>query len=191
MKATSGELDERPGTEETISAHGHRVGSAACIIAVERGFFADAGLDIKAFRFNSGPTCAQALYSGAADIASMGDTTALIAVSQETPFTIIASHGRGEHRHRLVVKKDAAVHRAVDLSGKTVAVKKGTSTYGGFLSWIASQGLDVSQMQIIDMRPEEMPEALAAGSVDAFVASEPTPSRPRAASGTATAIHGR
>ena len=157
-------------------AYQNRIGSAACIVAVEKGFFADEGLDVEPFRFNSGPACAEALYSGSADIGTMGDTTAIITVSRRVPITIIASHGRGEHRHRLMVKADSAIRTPADLIGETVAAKKGTSTYGGFLAFLASRGLDASQVRIVDMRPSEMPEALLAGSVDAFVASEPTPS---------------
>jgi ABC-type nitrate/sulfonate/bicarbonate transport system substrate-binding protein len=106
----------------------------------------------------------------------MGDTTAVIALSHNAPLTIITSHGSGEHRHRIVVGEASRIGEVVDLAGKRIGVKKGTSTYGGFLAFLAYHHLTPEELQIIDMRPAEMPEALAAGSVDAFVASEPTPS---------------
>ncbi len=55
-------------------------------------------------------------------------------------------------------------------------MKKGTSTYGGLLAFLAAHRLPADAVRLIDMRPAEMPEALAAGSIAAFVASEPTPS---------------
>lgn len=154
----------------------NRIGSAACIIACENHTFADEGLKIDPFRFNSGPACAEALYSGSADIGTMGDTTALITVSRDDRFIIIASHGQGEHRHRLMVDRNTSITTVEDLRGKTVGVKKGTSTYGGFLRLLASKNLNPTEIRILDMRPSEMPDALVAGSIDAFVASEPTPS---------------
>ena len=157
-------------------AYQNRIGSAACIVAVEKGFLQEAGLNVEAFRFNSGPACAEALYSGSADIGAMGDTTALIASSRGAPLTIIGSHGAGEHRHRLVTMPDNGVSRPADLAGRRVAVKKGTSTYGGYLAWLKKNGVDPSEVDTMNMRPSEMPDALAAGSIDAFVASEPTPS---------------
>jgi aliphatic sulfonates family ABC transporter substrate-binding protein len=157
-------------------AYQNRIGSALCIVAVEKRFFAAEDLRVEAMRFHSGPACSEALYCGAADVASMGDTTAVILASRRKPYTIVACDGAGEHRHRLMVKAGAAVRNAADLRGRTVAVKKGTSTYGGLLAYLAANGVSPSEVRIIDMGPSEMPDALLAGSIDAFVASEPTPS---------------
>ena len=157
-------------------AYQNRVGSALCIVAAEKGLFGDQGLTIRTFRFNSGPACSEALYSGSVDIATMGDTTAVIAVSRGEQYRIIASHGGGEHRHRIVVPQDSPIGKLEELAGKRLAVRKGTSTYGGLLAFCARHVLDIKAIQAIDMRPSEMTEALLAGSIDAFVASEPTPS---------------
>ena len=157
-------------------AYQNRIASAIVIVAVEQEFFAKEGLAVEPLRFNSGPACSEALFSGSADIGTMGDATGVIAVSRGAPLTIIASHGRGEHRHRIVVAGDSRVRDVTDLIGKRVGVKKGTSTYGGFLALLAQHRVEPDSLQVIDMRPADMPEALAAGSVDAFVASEPTPS---------------
>lgn len=164
------------GSDAIRFAYQNRIGSAACIVAVERSLFAEEGLPIQPFRFNSGPACAEALYSGSADIGTMGDTTALITVARDDRFVIIASHGQGEHRHRLMVAQDGPIETVEDLRDKTVGIKKGTSTYGGFLLLLAARQLDPAEIRIVDMTPAEMPDALAAGSIDAFVASEPTPS---------------
>lgn len=157
-------------------AYQDRIADAASIVAVQKGLFSAEGLPVKPLRFSSGPATAEALYSGSADIATMGDATAVIAAARKAPVTIIASHGSGEHRHRIVVKPKAEFKEISQLSGKRIAVKKGTSTYGGFLQFLAKHNLDPSKLRIIDMRPADMPEALAAGSIDALVASEPTPS---------------
>ena len=106
----------------------------------------------------------------------MGDTTAVIAVSRGAPLRIVASHSSGEHRHRLVVRGDSPLRQPKDLVGKRLGVKKGTSTFGGLLAFLAARRIAPESLEIVDLRPDEMPEALMAGSVDAFVASEPTPS---------------
>jgi ABC-type nitrate/sulfonate/bicarbonate transport system substrate-binding protein len=77
-----------------------------------------------------------------------------------------------------------------ELEGRTVAVKKGTSTYGGFLQFLEANDLNPASMRIIDMRPADMPEALVAGSIDALVASEPTPSLAEARGGLPLATLG-
>jgi len=156
-------------------AYQDRVADAVSMVAVEEGFFRDEGLDVKPLVFSSGPACSETLLSGSADIGTMGDTTAVIAVAR-SPVKIIASHGGGEHRHRIIVAADSPIRSPADLAGRSIAVKKGTSTYGGLLAWADSLGLDLSKVKVTDMRPEDMADALLSGAIDAIVASEPTPS---------------
>jgi len=158
-------------------AYQDRIVDAIPIVAMAQGYFQQEGLEVKPSVFSSGPACSEAVLSGAADFGTMGDTTAVIAAAQRAPVKILASHGGGEHRHRILVKKDSPIHQAGDLVGKKVAVKKGTSTYGGLLAWAEKQGLDLKKVEVMDLRPEDMPEALAGSAVDAIVASEPTPSQ--------------
>lgn len=168
--------DSAPAETPIRFVYQDRVGSALCIVAVEKGFFTKQGLAVRSSRFTSGPACAEALYAGSADIAEMGDTTAVIAVSRSDRFRIIASHGGGEHRHRIVVRTGSPIRNPGELVGKKLAVKKGTSTYGGLLAYCVKHGIDIRKIQVIDLDPTNMPEALSAGAIDAFVASEPTPS---------------
>lgn len=154
----------------------NRIGSAIPIVAVEKGFFTGQGIIVEPQRFNSGPACAEALYSGSADIGTMGDSTAIIAAAQYPQLKIIASHGTGAHRHRLIVKKDTPYTGIDELRSRRIGIKKGTSTHGGFLAMLASRGIPTDAMVIIDLDPSTMPDALMAGSVDAIAASEPTPS---------------
>nr|WP_320049427.1 NrtA/SsuA/CpmA family ABC transporter substrate-binding protein [uncultured Desulfuromonas sp.] len=153
----------------------NRIGSVLPIIAIKHGFFADEGLDVITQMFSSGPACAEALTSGAADIATMGDTTALIALSRNLPVQLLTSHASGEHRHRLMVM-NPTITTVADLRGKRIGVKKGTSTYGGLLKVLSHNGLTEQDVQLINLSPATLIEALQAGSIDAFAASEPTPS---------------
>jgi sulfonate transport system substrate-binding protein len=63
-----------------------------------------------------------------------------------------------------------------DLKGRRVGVKKGTSTYGGFLAALKKVEMSAEDIDIVDLTPPTMTDALLAGSLDAFAASEPTPS---------------
>ncbi len=153
-----------------------RIGSVIPIIAHQRDLFAREGVEIDPLRFSSGPACAEALYSGAADVAAMGDTTAVITTARSSRFVIFASHATGEHRHRVMVRKGARIDSLADLKGKRLGVKKGTSTYGGLLSALNRAGIPVHTIEMIDLTPPTQVDALLAGSLDAFAASEPTPS---------------
>ncbi len=157
-------------------AYQDRIGSVLPIVAVNKGFFAEQGVAIEALRFNSGPACAEALYSGAADIGGMGDTAAILMIARNPQYVIFASHATGEHRHRLMIRQDAAIGSLAGLRGKRLAVKKGTSTHGGLLVVLDAAGIDPASIELIDLAPPAMVTALQAGSIDVFAASEPTPS---------------
>ncbi|WP_029913933.1 ABC transporter substrate-binding protein [Pelobacter seleniigenes] len=176
MLLSLGLLHSAQAAEELGFAYQDRIADAASIIAVDQGFFTEFGVTIQRYRFSSGAATAEALYSGAADIGTMGDTAALILLARNPGLTILASHGGGEGRHRLVTRADLQLHSPAELAGLTLAVKKGTSTYGGLLSYLQAHQLPLSSLKLVDMRPSEMAPALAAGSVDIICASEPTPS---------------
>lgn len=153
-----------------------RIGEVIPIVATRMGFFDDEGLSVEPLRFTSGPACAEALYSGAADIATMGDTAAVIAIARNDAFVIVASNATGENRHRVMVRDDSTIRVLDDLKGKRLGVKKGTSTYGGLLAALNRAGIAPEEIDIIDLDPPAMVDALLARSLDGFVASEPTPS---------------
>ena len=163
-------------TVEISLAYQDRVVDAPILIAIYKKIFEQEGIKVKAMRFNNGPACSEALLLGKVDFATMGDTTAVIAAAREAPISIIASHGGGENRHRIIVNKNSTIKDIADLKGKRIAVKKGTSTYGGFLLLAGKNHLNLSNAEIIDMEPGDMPDAICSGSIDAIVASEPTPS---------------
>jgi len=152
-----------------------RVADAASIIAVNRGFFKREGLDVKGRMFTSGPSCAEALIYGNAVFGTMGDTTTIIALSKScNRFLAICSHGGGENRHRIIVRKGSGIKQVQQLEGMRIGVKKGTSTHGGLMLFAKKHGLDLKE-EIMDIKPSLQLTALSAGQLDAMVASEPTP----------------
>ncbi|MBV5330117.1 MAG: NrtA/SsuA/CpmA family ABC transporter substrate-binding protein, partial [Chlorobium sp.] len=145
-----------------------RIGSVIPILAANKGFFVEEGLRVAPMRFNNGPACAEALYTGAADIGSIGDAAAIILTGRNPKFVIIGSLATGEHRHRIMVRKDETLQTIQDLRGKRLGVKKGTSTHGGLLVAMAKAGLSPTDLDIIDLSPSTSIDALLAGSLDAI-----------------------
>ena len=161
-------------------AYQDRVADAASIIAIEKGYLEDEGLTIIPRMFTSGPECTEALTSGSAEFGTMGDTTGIIVTARRgDAFKIVCSHGGGEHRHRIIVSSNSAINSFSDMERKRIGVKKGTSTHGGLLLFAKKHGLSINNA-IVDMSPSLQLTALAAGELDAIVASEPTPSQAEA-----------
>jgi aliphatic sulfonates family ABC transporter substrate-binding protein len=180
---------QAPAAQSVAFAYQDRVADALSIIAVEKGLLDEEELEVVSFSFSNGPECSEALTLHTADVGTMGDTTAVMAVAK-APVKIIASHGGGEDRHRIIVAEDSELKTVADLRGKRVAVKHGTSTHGGLLTLLAATGMEPADLELVDMRPPDMIDALIAGSIGAMVASEPTPSLAEAAGGRELATLG-
>ena len=157
-------------------AYGKKIHYAPQIIAIKRGFFADSGLALEAKVVQAGIQAAEALTSGSADAAVMGDAPGIIAAASGMPVKIVASYGGGEKMHRLVAGPKSRIRTPADLKGKRVAVQMGSSTHGAFLLFLKKIGLDADDVKLVPLNPSDMPEALLTEQIDAGVGSEPWPS---------------
>jgi aliphatic sulfonates family ABC transporter substrate-binding protein len=151
------------------------VAHSLAMIADHKDFFASEGLEVNTQILNSGPAVNEAIASGSVQFGTMGDTPALMAVAGNLPVKILSSVGGGENRQRLMVKNNSNIDSVKDLAGKTIGIKKGTSSHGGFYQLASKEGLDPNQVSITDIRPPDMADALATDQVDAILIWEPTP----------------
>jgi len=154
----------------------NRVGIAIPILAARRGLFEKHEIGVKAMPLSGGPACAEALFTGAADVASLGDALTVTALLRDARLRLVSAHVWGEQRYRLMVREDAPYRTIHDLAGKRVGIKKGTSIYGALLKYCEANGMARTRFTVVDIGLSLMPEALAAGSIAAFVGSEPAPS---------------
>ncbi|MBN2655728.1 MAG: NrtA/SsuA/CpmA family ABC transporter substrate-binding protein [Spirochaetales bacterium] len=160
------------GHDKLVYAYQDRIVDTLSVIAAEKDLFAG---NVEGKIFSSGPQTVEALISGSADVAAMGDSAAIILLSKYDNFKIITTHGSGAQRHRIIVGKNISVESWKDLEGLRIGIKKGTSTYGGFIIKSCEMGLDL-ESSLIEMSPSVQLTALASGEIDVLVASEPTPS---------------
>ena len=156
-------------------AYARKIQYAPQILAAKTGLFAKAGVEVESQILLGGIQCAEALTTGAADMAAMGDVPALIAASSGMPVRIVCRYGGCERMHHIVAGPESGIQTIADLAGKRIAVQKGSSTHGAFLLFCQKHNLDQGRVTIIDLHPKHMPEAMAAKQVDAIVGSEPWP----------------
>jgi len=157
-------------------AYGKKIHYAPQIIALKKGFFAAHKLDVEPKAVQAGIQAAEALTSGSADVAVMGDAPGIIAAASGMSIKIVASYGGGEKMHRLIAAADSEIASPADLRGKRVGVQMGSSTHGAFLLFLEKNGLATSDLTLVPLNPSDMPEAMLAGQIDAGVGSEPWPS---------------
>ncbi|WP_172683745.1 ABC transporter substrate-binding protein [Desulfosarcina cetonica] len=162
-------------TEPVRLAYGRKIHYAPQILAVELGYFKNAGVKIDFKILLAGSQNAEALITGAVDVAVMGDVPALMAVTSGSPVYIVASYGGGENMHSIVVRSGITLTSAIDWVGKRIAVQHGSSTHGALLLYLHKYGVDPDRVRIIPLRPVDMPDAMSTGQIDAAAGSKPWP----------------
>ncbi len=145
--------------------------SGVAIVAKHKGFFEKRGLDITVSNFTSGKQCLDTVVGGGADIATTAEAPTTASAMAKQPIAFLA---RMEYSDlKTLVRSDAGVKALADLKGKKVAYSAGTGSevYTGEL--LKKAGLKKEEVQLVNLRPQEMLAAMAAGSIDAYNIWEP------------------
>jgi ABC-type nitrate/sulfonate/bicarbonate transport system substrate-binding protein len=158
-------------------AYNAKVHYAPQVIALQKGWYGDAsstiiGVDLGV---SAGIAAAEALVSGSADVAVMGDVPALIALASARPCVLVASYGGGDGMHSVVVSEKSGIKTPKELAGRRLGVQFGSSTHGAISLYLKTHGL-LDSVKLVNVKQNTLVEALITGDIDAFAASEPAPS---------------
>lgn len=128
------------------------------------------GLALRTFSFRKGNDMVSLMGAGRLEFAFLGDMPTVNTLVR-TP-TVIA--GLGKRNFSSVVSRDFAQMEA--LKGKRIGYSAGSSSHLVLLRGLKAARLLESDVTMVAMEPSQMPDALEAGTIDAFSAWEPTPS---------------
>lgn len=147
------------------------------ILAFKNGWFKAKGINFVPvdLGMGTGIVACEALLSGSADAAVMGDAPAIIALASGYPCKLVCAYGGGENMHSLIVSEKSGIKNIPDLAGKRIGAHFGSSAHGGLELFLDMHGLSKS-VALVNIPQKNLVEALASNSVDAILASEPAPS---------------
>jgi len=147
-------------------------------VAIDKGFFASHGLDVKADLFANGVEAINALAGGNADIGVFGTYPFLAAVSKGIPLVLIG-HNWGDalasnqsEYFSLVASKTSGVkpNDVPSLKGKKVGVAFGSGAHAYAKALFKQAGLAESDVKMINVQAANQPTALAnAGRVEHLI----------------------
>lgn len=146
-------------------------------VALDQGFLIE-GKDVQiAGIFRAGPEIMTAFAAGAVDMAYVGLAPTVTARANQAAEVVVVSQANSVGS-ALVVGIDSALAGVGALAGKTLAVP-GHATVQDFLlkKTLKDHGVDLSQVNIMVLKPPEMIGALRTGQIDGFIAWEPYPSQ--------------
>jgi NitT/TauT family transport system substrate-binding protein len=152
-------------------------------LGIEKGFFADEGLELEVQTAQGGAEIVPQVLSGSVQV-GFSNTPALFSAAETgLPLEIVAPAG-GSPRARVgkedtdqgavMVKNDSPIRGYEDLAGRTVAV----NTVGNVLdvtlrAALAERGVDAARVEYLEVPFPDMLAALDAGRVDAAFVTPP------------------
>lgn len=145
--------------------------SGVTIVAQEKGFFEEHGLDIAVSNFTSGKQCLNTVIGGGAEIATTAESPTTAAAMSDQPIAFLA---RMEYSDlKTLTRAGAGIPDLSDLEGKRLAFSAGTGSEVYTMALLREAGLAKDEVTLTNLRPQEMLPALLAGDIDAFNIWEP------------------
>jgi NitT/TauT family transport system substrate-binding protein len=160
------------------------LGDAPIYIALDRGYFTEAGLDIEDNRFDAATRMIAPLAAGQLDVISPAITAGLFnAFSRDISVRIVADRGILAHGYGysgLVVRQDlwdsGALRTLEALRGQRVGIAgfQAGSSVGLLLGHaLEARGMSLDDLNVVDLPLPDTNAGLANGSLDAAMQIEP------------------
>ena len=141
-------------------------------IAEEQGYFEKNGLDVTIKGYGSGKACADALIDGEADISTSADNVFVSNSFEHTDLRVLGTVATKQIKE-LVARKDKGITTTDDLLGKRIGVTKKSGAEFQLGVFLTFKGLSQQDVELVDLQPSEMLEAISNGDVDAVFVWDP------------------
>ena len=167
-----------PEVKELALGFGLDLPFAPHIVAIEKGWFADAGFtDVSTKTFTAGALAGEALVAGEIHLWTPGNLPPISMVHNGIPVVILGTNSVNTDLEKLVVRNDANVNEPEDLYNIRIGLLQG-STSGAMLGGIIEHyGLDASRIQSVNLAPPEALASMASNETQALLIWEPWPFR--------------
>jgi NitT/TauT family transport system substrate-binding protein len=142
-------------------------------VALVKGYFAEEGLAVTLLPHPFGKLALAALLDGKADLATCAETPLVFAELRGQHLSVLATTGTSTKNMAVVARRDAGIARPAQLAGKRIGVTAATS--GDFFldTFLLRHGVDRRAVRFVELKPEEMGDAMARGDVDAVATWNP------------------
>lgn len=167
---------------EIVSIGLNTVTGAPVLVAIENGYWAAQGLNVKLRIAGSGRQIAQALHAGEAHLghAALATSTAAAraggnALKGIMPYSNAADYVAKAGARAIIGRKDRGIDadKPASLVGKKIAILAGSTNEVYLREWFRKHGLDIKTAQLVGMPVEDTPVGITQGLVDAVATAEP------------------
>jgi len=139
-------------------------------LAVEKGFYKEAGLDVMIEPGNGSQTTAQLISVGKYEIGFADSAPVMKLISGGAKMKVIATILQGNPNAVTALKK-TGLKNVADIKGRSVAMPNAGSQPAMFPLVLAANGLKESDIKLVNMPPSSMVASLIQGQVEVILGS--------------------
>ena len=140
----------------------------AVATGIEKGYFAEEGLELNLVQFDAGPAEIAAMEQGSIDIAYIGKGAHKLCPNGTADILLLQHMGDGDSIIGL-----NGITKLEELKGKKVGYAAGTSSESILLAALESVGLTMDDIEAMNMNASNLTSAAMAGTIDAVAAWAP------------------
>ncbi len=137
------------------------------VMAHEKGFYRDAGLDVAVSSGKGSGNTAQLVASKATQIGFADGYAASNGISKGMKIKTVASIFR-RGPAAMMMLSDSPIKTPKDLEGRTIAMTAGSAVFQQWPAFVKGAGLDASKIHIVNIDPSSLGPAVISGKVDAI-----------------------
>jgi ABC-type nitrate/sulfonate/bicarbonate transport system substrate-binding protein len=167
----------RPTTPVRI-AYAPVVLNLPLFVALDRGWFTEAGLKVEATPFTSANDMISALAASRVDAVTGVSAVPVFHLETNSPGRArVILHSRmtpTQAYDSIIVGRDSTIGSIGDLKGRKIGVYPGTTATNLLRAFLRTQSLAPALVPFVQLAPPNHISALESGSVDALLAYEPT-----------------
>jgi NitT/TauT family transport system substrate-binding protein len=141
--------------------------NAGFILAVEKGFYREAGLDVAVTAGKGSGSTTQLVASKATQFGFADGYTAASGIARGMPLKSIASIYR-RNPAAMIVLATSSIKNPKDVEGKAVAIAAGSAQFQEWPAFMKGAGIDSSKVQVVNIDPAGVIVALINGRVPAI-----------------------
>lgn len=159
--------------EKVTIAYSTATDAALAVIAQVQGYYPQVGLEVTPHLHPYGKPALKEVLEGKADFATVAETPVMFEIMNGGKISVIATIQTSSKDNAIVARKDRGIRAVSDLKGRKLAATLGTTADFYMDAFLAAHGISRNEIKIIDIKAEELPDALANGDVDAVSVFNP------------------
>jgi len=147
--------------------------AALAQVAHVKGYLLEEGVEVTPHLHPYGKLALEDVLAGKAEFATVAETPVMFAIMKGEKISIVATIQNSSTGNAIIARKERGVLTPGDLRGKRIAATLGTVSDFFLDAILTAHGISRKDVEVVNLKAEEMANALARGDVDAVSAFSP------------------